>query len=108
MNDRLSVEVIDDPACVRVSGEVDAATSPRLQQTLEACAAKSTDLELDLTGVTFIDSLGIRVLVRAHELTAGAGGSLRIPNVSTVVRRALTYAGLVDHLGISENGTDAS
>jgi anti-sigma B factor antagonist len=51
-------------AVVTVAGEVDIASSPRLRDAgLEAFGIEPTHVVMDLTGVTFIDSTGLSVLV---------------------------------------------
>ncbi len=53
-------------------GELDLATVPRLEQAL---AEAGDDVVLDLRGLTFMDSTGVRVLLEAAE---GHGPGLRM------------------------------
>ena len=53
-------------------GELDLATAPRLEHAL---AEAGDDVLLDLRGLTFMDSTGVRVLLEAAE---GAGPGLRM------------------------------
>jgi anti-anti-sigma factor len=55
-----------------VVGELDIATSPRLYTTLDSPRARAAQsVVADLTGVTFIDSSGLRALLTAAENLAG-------------------------------------
>jgi anti-sigma B factor antagonist len=59
---------------LRVSGEVDLATAAQLEAAIGACAGESTNgtpVVLDLTAVTFIDSSGLAVVLRANDALAG-------------------------------------
>jgi anti-sigma B factor antagonist len=47
---------------LRLVGEVDLATAPKLEAAIERIAAEGAELTLDLRGVTFIDSTGLRLL----------------------------------------------
>ena len=58
---------VNGTAVIAVRGEVDAATRPELWRCIEAAAAGSDQLVLDLTDVTFMDSSGIGVIARAHQ-----------------------------------------
>ena len=73
---------------VRLSGELDLATVPRLS----AAVAEHDDaglLVLDLTAVTFIDSTGVRVLIEADRSCARSGSRLAVLAGDGPVRRLL-------------------
>jgi anti-anti-sigma factor len=55
-----------------VAGELDLQTAPALAQTLQEQLDAGCDVELQMSGVTFIDSSGIRVLVQARAAAAAA------------------------------------
>lgn len=79
------------------SGEIDAHTAPSLAQAIDAAGP---DVELDLSGVEFVDSSGLRVLIDAHQRLADAGGGLRLVSLSEPVRRLLEISGVSEYLGI--------
>lgn len=54
--------VSDGKHTVRLVGEVDLATAPKVEATIERIAAERAEITLDLRGVTFIDSTGLRLL----------------------------------------------
>jgi anti-anti-sigma factor len=61
-------------AIVRVLGELDMAASPHVEAAI-AAAMPTSKVVVDLTGCTFLDSSGIRVLVAAQrDVTAQGGG----------------------------------
>lgn len=57
---------IDGGARVVIVGEVDAATASTFSDTLRAAVEDGGDVEIDMSGVSFIDSTGLRVLVEAQ------------------------------------------
>ncbi|MFB6674701.1 STAS domain-containing protein [Streptomyces sp. NPDC057684] len=66
-------------AVVRVSGEMDIATSPALrQQVHDAVADGRHSLVLDLSQVLFCDSSGVGVLIAARRLMRSCRGELRL------------------------------
>lgn len=67
-----------------VSGELDLATVPHLEEALGA--ADADVLVIDLTGCTFLDSAGIRALVGAHRDLSAAGRSLRLVTGDSILR----------------------
>jgi len=90
---------------VRVTGELDLATSPQLAAALEDWIADGEgDVSVELAGVTFIDSTAIGVLVQAHLRQSSSGVRLRIVDPSAVVLRVLHLAGLLTVLQIDTSG----
>jgi anti-sigma B factor antagonist len=81
---------------VRARGELDMATEGDLAAELgRAIATDAEQILLDLTGVTFIDSMGIHLLVRTQRKTAGR---LRLLPVEGEVRRLLELTGVANYL----------
>ncbi|MGD9795236.1 MAG: STAS domain-containing protein [Acidimicrobiia bacterium] len=81
-----------------VSGEVDAHSAPMLAEALATMpVAQST---LDLGGVSFMDSSGLRVLVEATKRARASGGDLVVVNVTNAVSRLVAIGGLSDHLTV--------
>jgi len=86
-----------------LEGEVDPHTTEQLDEAVDAALASAGDLVLELSGVTFIDSAGLRSLIRAQRQVDEAGGSLvlRAPRPST--RRVLEITGLTDELTVESD-----
>ena len=84
----------------RLVGDIDVRTVPAIAEDLDA-AIRACDDEfvIDCAGLTFIDSSGIGVLVRAREDLQGRG-HLRIVNMPSTGRRAIEAVGLSDYLGL--------
>jgi anti-sigma B factor antagonist len=77
-----------------VTGEVDLATSPELQNALDTALEGSTEVVIDLSQVTFLDSTGLGVLVRAHRRAGEQGARLRLVVTESTVRRVIDVTGL--------------
>ena len=68
-----------DACVVLVTGEVDVYTSPSLKSALMAAAEEDCPTVIaDMSGVDFIDSSGLGVLVGALRRAREAGGELRV------------------------------
>lgn len=83
---------------VSVAGEVDVATAPMLRQALESVVDDQGNLSVcvDLAGMTFIDSTGLSVLVRALKRLRERGGDLALANPSPATLRVLEIVGLME------------
>ena len=81
------------PGRYALEGELDIATAPLLETTL---ADVTGALSLDLCGVTFIDSCGIRALVALYKRCEREGSALRIDGCSPQAERVLRMVDLYD------------
>ncbi|MBV9605063.1 MAG: STAS domain-containing protein [Solirubrobacterales bacterium] len=84
---------------IAVSGELDLASSPALQEELEKVAASdSTTLIIDLRELDFMDSTGLSVLVRAHQRIEEQGRQLAMVRGPQQVQRLLSLTGVAERL----------
>ena len=68
---RVTVERLEKTCLIRASGELDRGTADRLSSALDAARADGVTAMLDLSAVSFIDTAGLRVLLRsAHAVDA--------------------------------------
>lgn len=82
---------------VSVVGEVDVATAPKLRDCLrEAVAEGSPTAVVDLTGVTFIDSMALGVLIEAKKLCDGEGRIMRIAASEPRILKIFEITGLTE------------
>lgn len=89
----------DDAAVVQVAGELDAYSAPMLEAELGRHGA-DTDLRLDLAGVTFIDSTGLRVVVSADNRMREGDHRLVVVDPSPSVLRLLQLTSLDERFAI--------
>lgn len=88
----------DSQVVVHVAGELDAATAPCLQKALAGVVDDQGNLSVlvDLGGMTFIDSTGLSVLVRAWEKLRLKGGELALANPSPSALKVFHVVGVTD------------
>jgi anti-anti-sigma factor len=91
------------PSTYRLTGVLDFLTSPRLERAL---ARARTRLVLDLAGLEFMDSVGLRALIRIAQRLEG---EVVLRNPSTAIRRALWLTGFGEDtslgLRVEESGS---
>ena len=93
----------DGRAVLTVAGEIDLSVAARFGQALEALVADSAGAGgVDLSGVAFIDSSGIRELLKARGAAQTAGGELLLLNPSTACRRVLEISGVLGEFSVRE------
>ena len=92
-------ELREDAHYVAPSGELDIATVELLERALvEVERADSARIVLDLSGLSFIDSTGLRLLLDVNERCGGAADRLRVIAGSPAVERLLDIVGLRERL----------
>ena len=95
----VSIVQVDGHSKVRVTGDIDLATATELRQRLDAVlAAGTSDLDLDLTEVTFFGSTGLVVLLHARQALYEKHLRLRVLNPSKTVLRVFELSGLLEVL----------
>lgn len=96
-----SVEPGGTVTVVHVAGEVDLGTDHEFAKAVwDGLDSGSPVVILDLAGITFMGSVGIRVLIEAHHEAQGAGRVVRIVDGTRFVRRVLEITGLGDVLTV--------
>jgi anti-anti-sigma factor len=103
----LSIESLldGDTRTLQLSGELDLATAPILEQALEEALAGEGRIVLDLRQLTFIDSTGIAILINTIEL-AKQGRDIRFqPSTAPAVTRVLALTGVQERLPLLDSSS---
>ncbi|MCF7553353.1 MULTISPECIES: STAS domain-containing protein [Pseudonocardia] len=90
-----------------VRGEIDTLTAPLLRTELDARLPAAPLVVLDLSGVTFLGSAGLAVLVAAKDQVDRSGHSLKLVCGSRIVTRALQATGLLGLFDVADGVTEA-
>ena len=89
---------------VQVTGEIDVYTAPLLREELASLIdAEHQELVVDLTGVGFLDSTGLGVLVGALKKVRTLGGDLQLVISSEKVLKVFRIAALTQVFTIHES-----
>ena len=91
---------------MRVQGEVDAATAPRVGETVNRLLARKKRVVLDVRNVDFMDLHGLGVMIRATRRARADGGSFAIAHPSQTVRRLVALVHAENELRILPDGSD--
>ena len=89
-------KTVDRNLLLELSGELDYHAARKAMEEMEMAidAAVPLKLVLDLGGVTFMDSSGIALLLRARRRMEALGGNLMVCHVPDQARRVLDAAGI--------------
>ena len=95
------VRVSGEHARVILSGDVDLQTTSDLKTEITKISGVS-QLEIDASSVTYIDSSGVAVLLMARQFCAQQNIALSLPSISAAVHRVLEIAKLDKILPIGQ------
>ena len=84
-----------DATVVSLRGEIDVYTAPRLRQTLiDLISEGATDIVVDMSGVDFLDSTGLGVLVGGLKRVKAKEGSLKLVVTQEKILKIFDITGL--------------
>ncbi|GAB3328474.1 STAS domain-containing protein [Micromonospora halotolerans] len=90
---------------VTLTGELDVSSVDEVRGLLADTVRATPVVDVDLTGLTFIDSTILGALIAAHRDAASLGGSLTLLNPTGHVRRVLIVTGVLPLLGADKPGS---
>jgi anti-sigma B factor antagonist len=98
-----------DSVIVVLSGELDLATAPKVRSSLaDLYRLGITNVMIDLANLTFIDSVGLSVLITVAKRVRAAEGTLAVRNANRPVLKSFEMAGLMDFLSVSSDEEGAA
>jgi anti-sigma B factor antagonist len=95
-------------ATVTLTGRLDILGAEAVALPLAALSGSKSGLFIEMTGVTFIASIGLRHLVAAAKAVGRRGGRLVLLNPNPAVAEVITTSGLADLLKIERGDTAQS
>ncbi len=90
----------EDTAYVHLTGELDLATAPELERTLQQAQARAPVVVLDLRELTFVDVSGLHVIANANARAKRADGRSIVVRGARQLDRLMTLTGLCELLEI--------
>jgi anti-anti-sigma factor len=90
---------------VTVTGDVDLAAADTLWSVLDEYVRPGAHVIVDCSRVAFLDSMGLRTLIRAQHKAGAAGASLTLASPSEAVLRVLQLAGVADLFVLDISGS---
>ena len=107
----MQITIVDDTgntAKVVLSGKLDISGAETIALPLATLAGSKSGILLDMAGVTFLASIGIRHLVTASKALMRRGGRLVLLNPTPMVTDVLTTSGVVELMTIARSDAEAA
>ena len=109
MDLELSERTVDGCAVVGLRGELDLSVAPDVRDRLLAIlsAQSAASLIVDLSGLEFLDSTGLNMLLATERRAGLLGGTFSLVAPQKIVAKVLRVTGLDTHFAIFPSVADA-
>ena len=84
---------------LKVSGRLDTQTAPELEKELDAVLPGAKDLTFDMSGLEYVSSAGLRVILKAQKVM-NAQGAMKLTGVNDSIMEVFDITGFLDILTI--------
>ena len=95
----INVERDFELVTLEITGRLDTTTAPILESVINELSEDTKELVFDISGVEYISSAGIRVLLGAYKKMDLNQGTMRIEKASDLVLEVFEMTGLSQMLG---------
>jgi anti-sigma B factor antagonist len=101
-----ALDIDDRHAVAHLNGDLDMTTVQCLVERLRPIATAGRDLVVDLAGIDFFGTAGLRALDELDRHALAAGGSIRLSQPPALVCRLLAVTGSANRFAIAEPGSN--
>lgn len=100
----MAIETRTDGANViaTVSGEIDGKSAPQVQSELLAALQDGNRLLVDMKGVTYLSSAGLRMLLLLYRQIAAKKGKVVLVGVSEEIRDTMSMTGFINFFTLAD------
>ena len=92
----IQVTVDGDKATFEVEGKITVQSAPKLEDAIDQIPTGVCNFDIDLAGVDYVSSAGLRVFVTVDQLATARGGTMRLLHPDVAIMQVLEMTGLVD------------
>jgi anti-sigma B factor antagonist len=85
-----------------LDGELDMNTAECLVARIAPLAVGGHDVTVNLSGLTFLGTIGVVVLADLSRCATAAGGSIRLAEMTELVLRVLSVTGMQDRFTVAQ------
>lgn len=85
---------------LKLSGRLETSTAPELQAVVEKELEGTDELKLDMEGIEYVSSAGLRVLLAASKEMKAKGGNMIVSHVNDDVMEVFEITGFKEILNI--------
>ena len=92
-------KIVGESATLVVVGRLDTQTAPELEKEIDSVVSGLKELTFDMTGLEYVSSAGLRVILKAQKIM-NAQGSMKLISVNDSIMEVFDITGFLDILTI--------
>ena len=92
----IKVAIKQNTQVVTIVGEIDGSSAPQAQEVILAQVSEGSKVVLDMTGVTYMSSAGLRMLLLAYRTVNSRGGKIVLVGLSSDLKDTMSVTGFLD------------
>jgi anti-sigma B factor antagonist len=92
----IEFETVDGVVVVTLFGELDSRTAPIVQDKLMDLPSPEARVLLEMSGVSYISSAGLRALLMLYRRMANSDGRVALVGLTESIRDVMTVTGFLD------------
>ena len=92
----INVNQVDDVKVATIVGDIDGSTAPIAQAQILEMAKPGDKIVLDMTGVEYMSSAGLRMLLVMYRTIAGRGDQVVLVGLSEELQDTMEMTGFLD------------
>ncbi len=94
----IQTETREKVTVVTTAGRIDSGSAPEFDTALTKVATESTNIVLEMKGVEYMSSAGIRAVVKAAQIVEKKGGAVNMAAAPELITSIFYTVGLVDKI----------
>ncbi|MFQ3679145.1 MAG: anti-sigma factor antagonist [Pseudanabaenaceae cyanobacterium] len=92
----IRTETTDSITVVSLQGDIDASTAPQVQETVLPLVTPGSKLLMDMSGVPYLSSAGLRALLSLYRQVSAKDGKLVLVGLSEEIADTMSITGFLD------------
>jgi anti-sigma B factor antagonist len=91
----ISVESVEEVVLVRIVGDVDGSTAPQAQNQIMPLVQPGSKILLDMSGVPYMSSAGLRMLLSTYRQVANQNGRIALIGLAEELKDTMEVTGFL-------------
>ena len=93
---KINIKAVDDISIVTLEGELDGQSAPNMESQILPLVQPQCKILLDMSGVSYISSIGLRALLLLHRETSSSQGRIILSGLPEMIYDTMLITGFLD------------
>lgn len=103
----IQTKIVNDVTVAEITGELDGKTAPVAQKQIVPLCQDGGNIILDMSGVTYMSSAGLRLLLSLYRQASAAQAKLALVGLSDDLKDTMSATGFLDYFTVCTTPDEA-